>query len=1111
MEPVTVNAVVVVEQKNTGSGALCKLTFTLNAWIGAPICFAGVSPGKGFQDSVDTVAMLYEEELRNQSVEASAKIEPPWDKIMGSSPLTVGGDSWGAAMAVGLEVLLRGYSSTNLDSILVTAAINGEGKLADIGGLESKIQPITAPGATLTTGIRHLIVHEGQLQKALECQRRAGATSSRYRLNIVGASDINALLQIIQDPPAQNTQQIIEAWRPVVHKLIARLEKESIFLLAPMGFGKSTLSELLVAEQGKQNVLYHFVDAQSSNSREGLISALCARYRELYGEDAEEKNFTERLKEKGATRLILDGFDHLQPDTQAWVLQLIDGLPEMRALVTARAWTITPEQLARISRRFVVKEGDKLFTPVEYRDAVLVFLTHTELGVSLGKKGLVELKKNPQALKSFLVAAEVASRFADKTSPLALAMATEQLCWLPEKLLSEHVNDLMGSLVKCIAKAKRPILNTPYDLRKILALLLTAKRPLSEAEWKAWSDLAMEVSPTPKLIELFLEVFKPILHVRNDDRSPITFVHPGYHDTLCKLDLLIHPKGEWKPDWPMLAWGRAMLDWLYAFFGGSAFEESVPDTHRYIAFASSIRDYGMDCVAEHLELVGEKRLARILSNIFQFYSDSNDPGGKIRRQRLILDLKALYLNRLEDNSISYIGGTDSFIELTYKPAMNCMDCQHKRVIDDPDPYDWFHDFYVAVVCSKVVNPECDTASRYRSDHSEYRVIASVIDPFDERRKCDAPDWCPLNERDRIKQRFSIQKEDFSVPNDYREEVFRYVCSTQMGKELGKNYQSELERLKNNGKSCHSFTVASALAARYANQPLPKETVIELLCTLPEDFQERHVTQLWAHAGLGSIKLRQAVALLLTSKRPLTKSEWLAWCKLAIIEKSYSSNLEEILTNYLDTFLPLFLDCNNCEGKIIFSHHGYVQAVKNVLATPIRNCWNPNWPTMAWSRAMQQWWPTRAADPELRYGLEWAPEHLKQAGKIDSAKLQRMAGRLADYGIRLAMNCLYCPHHDVIDTFQTAYNQLSDLDSYKTVLCKKMQNLEPKPKGFFLFRYGYSEFRAITKSYAPDNKDRCCATPEWCPLNEKEKRHIAHLSRQHAKTEALRLKKLQKNS
>jgi|TARA_Y100000310_G_C20598448_1_gene771731 hypothetical protein len=85
------------------------------------------------------------------------------------------------------------------------------------------------------------------------------------------------------------------------------------------------------------------------------------------------------------------------------------------------------------------------------------------------------------------------------------------------------------------------------------------------------------------------------------------------------------------------------------------------------------------------------------------------------------------------------------------PEKSCMDCNHHKIIYDPDPEDWFCDDDVAVVCLKVLNKNRNLNSKWESDHSEYKAIACSIRPYNIRRESIVPQWCPLINRKDVKK------------------------------------------------------------------------------------------------------------------------------------------------------------------------------------------------------------------------------------------------------------------------------------------------------------------------------------------------------------------------
>lgn len=73
---------------------------------------------------------------------------------------------------------------------------------------------------------------------------------------------------------------------------------------------------------------------------------------------------------------------------------------------------------------------------------------------------------------------------------------------------------------------------------------------------------------------------------------------------------------------------------------------------------------------------------------------------------------------------------------------NCLNCEFHNIINDPDPFDWFCDNDVAIVCSKLKNDNLIKNSPYLSDRNEYKIIQSSLRPYEVKNvKC--PIWCPL--------------------------------------------------------------------------------------------------------------------------------------------------------------------------------------------------------------------------------------------------------------------------------------------------------------------------------------------------------------------------------
>ena len=63
---------------------------------------------------------------------------------------------------------------------------------------------------------------------------------------------------------------------------------------------------------------------------------------------------------------------------------------------------------------------------------------------------------------------------------------------------------------------------------------------------------------------------------------------------------------------------------------------------------------------------------------------------------------------------------------------SCLDCSQHQVMPDPDPYDWFCDDDVKVVCLK-----------YQKN------ITVACRPYQIRKECNVPNWCHLNRKGEI--------------------------------------------------------------------------------------------------------------------------------------------------------------------------------------------------------------------------------------------------------------------------------------------------------------------------------------------------------------------------
>ncbi len=79
---------------------------------------------------------------------------------------------------------------------------------------------------------------------------------------------------------------------------------------------------------------------------------------------------------------------------------------------------------------------------------------------------------------------------------------------------------------------------------------------------------------------------------------------------------------------------------------------------------------------------------------------------------------------------------------------SCTECSDHRIINDADPWDWFCDNDCAVVCSITSNPHQNTKSKWRSDHSPHRVVASSCRPYNVEEKSEVPKWCPKRKKEK---------------------------------------------------------------------------------------------------------------------------------------------------------------------------------------------------------------------------------------------------------------------------------------------------------------------------------------------------------------------------
>ena len=75
---------------------------------------------------------------------------------------------------------------------------------------------------------------------------------------------------------------------------------------------------------------------------------------------------------------------------------------------------------------------------------------------------------------------------------------------------------------------------------------------------------------------------------------------------------------------------------------------------------------------------------------------------------------------------------------------SCLSCNHHKIINDPDPHDWFCDDDMAVVCTLTTNPNQDLKSKYAADRQGFRCVGVSIRPYKLKAESEIPSWCPLN-------------------------------------------------------------------------------------------------------------------------------------------------------------------------------------------------------------------------------------------------------------------------------------------------------------------------------------------------------------------------------
>ena len=92
----------------------------------------------------------------------------------------------------------------------------------------------------------------------------------------------------------------------------------------------------------------------------------------------------------------------------------------------------------------------------------------------------------------------------------------------------------------------------------------------------------------------------------------------------------------------------------------------------------------------------------------------------------------------------------------------CKNCLSSKVIIDSDPFDWFCDDDVAIVCTRVKTDGRTLAavkkrkSPYSSDYSEFKVVVSGRRPY-AIDGVEAPDWCPKKIKDEKPEKKKTKK------------------------------------------------------------------------------------------------------------------------------------------------------------------------------------------------------------------------------------------------------------------------------------------------------------------------------------------------------------------
>lgn len=76
---------------------------------------------------------------------------------------------------------------------------------------------------------------------------------------------------------------------------------------------------------------------------------------------------------------------------------------------------------------------------------------------------------------------------------------------------------------------------------------------------------------------------------------------------------------------------------------------------------------------------------------------------------------------------------------------NCLECEHHKVVADPDPDDWFNYDDVALLCLLTTNG-VNNDTKYISDRYPHKCVTISSRPHRIRTESNRPSWCPLKNK-----------------------------------------------------------------------------------------------------------------------------------------------------------------------------------------------------------------------------------------------------------------------------------------------------------------------------------------------------------------------------